>query len=176
MSSRRTSLLAWWYRQRWAIGVEPALRCLVLLGQSESREEDAAEGGRRGRFRSRVLERIIRMIIAHGDLLDAVRYEKDAMAYKKTVDAMYSTLKRVSTMRVALNRFLDEGLPSRTKSMFDFPYINCHIRAVYLDESHQVACPVPDLRQPGRPRREAVVLEGRANRLDHLVTRVEDCG
>ena len=41
------------------------------------------------------------MIIAHGDLLDAVRYE-DAMAYRKTVDAMYSTLKRVSTMRVAL--------------------------------------------------------------------------
>ena len=36
------------------------------------------------------------------DLLDAVRYEKDAMAYRKTVDAMYSTLKRVSTMRVAL--------------------------------------------------------------------------
>jgi len=53
-------------------------------------------------FRSRVLEKIIRMIIARGDLLDAVRYEKDAMAYRKTVDAMYSTLKRVSTMRVAL--------------------------------------------------------------------------
>jgi len=42
------------------------------------------------------------MIIARGDLLDAVRYEKDAMAYRKTVDAMSSTLKRVSTMRVAL--------------------------------------------------------------------------
>ena len=68
----------------------------------EGREEDTAEGGRRGRFRSRVLERIIRMIIARGDLLDAVRYEKDAMAYRKTVDAMSSTLKRVSTMRVAL--------------------------------------------------------------------------
>ena len=66
--------------------------------------------------------------------------------------------------------------PPRTKSMFYFPYINCHVRAVYLDESHQVARPVPDLRQPGRHRREAVVLDGRANRLDHLVTRVEDCG
>jgi len=64
------------------------------------------------RVSSNVLDRVLDkgIVIALGskptvpveDLLDAVRYEKDAMAYRKTVDAMYSTLKRVSTMRVAL--------------------------------------------------------------------------
>src|SRR5437773_4268347 len=67
--------------QRQAIRAQPALRDLVVVSQPEGREEDTA---------------------ARGDLLDAVRYEEDAMAYRKTVDAMYSTLKRVSTMRVAL--------------------------------------------------------------------------
>src|SRR2546430_4776812 len=48
--------------------------------------------------------------------------------------------------------------------------VHDHVRGVHLDERHQVERPVLNVRQPGRHRLEAVVLEGRANGLDHLVT------